>query len=580
MRLVATLLAAAFVGCTPSSTPTPVPPTPTRTPTPSITLPIGTEAGEIPVEPCANVAETTDPFFVQEDEAGLPSEPTQAEDEGVEGPEIPPVPINPEGKPVDVPLRDATVPSAYDPTDPRFITRFADHQFHDRTITTAEPEVAVNGDRVLVTWNRGAAMSSDFGATFSPVNPLDYGIFSNEDYGFCCDQLARYDAGHGLWLWVLQYEFRKPGDPNSTRPNRIRLGVAKGDAAFDARSFSYVDLIPQELGYSEEVWLDRTNLSVTRQNLFLSINAYSGALEGAAYHGAIVLRIPLDQLAEGNTISPTCLFPRLTYQTQAGQRARVPNALFPIRGATDTMYLAMHFDDTTLAVWRWPDEASNPSQHWVRNRHPGGSGFVSFPSRSSVGKFSCPHESSPANSDWCAHGDDRVASGWKAGGQIGFAWSAGQPAQDKYPFMASIVLDEARLPACQIGECVLGRPSLAFDGAAIQYISIAPNADGELGGVALFGGGAFDLGCALLVHDSVTSTDPSSDLYWDVGFGVSSAKDVHPPSLSGDYLGIWPDGGGPHTWSAACMTMSGTAAARQSTVHFLRFGRLANDPGR
>jgi hypothetical protein len=60
---------------------------------------------------------------------------------------------------------------------------------------------------------------------------------------------------------------------------------------------------------------------------------------------------------------------------------------------------------------------------------------------------------------------------------------------------------------------------------------------------------------------------------------VAAESNASPGIYAGDYLGVFPDGGGEHTWSGTCPTMrdNGDGFGR-TTVNFLRFGRLMNDP--
>ncbi|MDQ3938241.1 MAG: hypothetical protein M3253_06120, partial [Chloroflexota bacterium] len=96
--------------------------------------------------------------------------------------------------------------------------------------------------------------------------------------------------------------------------------------------------------------------------------------------------------------------------------------------------------------------------------------------------------------------------------------------------------------------------------------------------VVLQGGGSRRLTCTAIVHDAFTESDPNAPGYWEEKDVASS--DAAPGIKSGDYLGIAPNGGNDTTWSGACMTVRQRASGPDSTVHFVRFGRRANDPAR
>ena len=159
----------------------------------------------------------------------------------------------------------------------------------------AEPNIASNGDRAMVVWNLGAAFSSDGGATFTYVNPRR-AEFPQDRGRFCCDQLALYVPTHDLWVWFLQYYA-----PANGQGNIVRLAFAKGNEAFDTRTFGYRDLTAESfpaLGIPN-AFLDYPNIAVTKEHLFLAINAFVGK----DYRSTVVMRLPLDEFSEGKPSS-------------------------------------------------------------------------------------------------------------------------------------------------------------------------------------------------------------------------------------------------------------------------------------
>lgn len=570
------LLVVLVVGCggataTPTPRPTPQPATPTP--------PLIGQGTEVETRPCEAATADADPLVPTVGYPGANLGPLEDDHRG----RIPPVPINPEGEDLEVELPPAPPPSAYEPTDPRSLSVFGSYAFmNDRASYTAEPQVAVHGDRVQMSWNWLAATSSDLGASFTVTDPETDPAFDPVPGGFCCDQLVRYVPGHDLWVWVLQYGL----DVDSE--NRQRIVVAHGDAAWAARDFSYWDLVPQALGYPPSVWLDRPEIATTDDYLFFSTNAYQFPQPDEKWAGTIVLRISLAELAAGDAINPTCMF-RPSYQGEGWASPWYFDSIYPIRGATDTMYLAAHLDTSWLALWRWPDDSAAPTLHWVVDVADDGQRYVRYPGRfreNAAGEtyeisYTCPRSGvdPPATADWCARSDDRVLGGWLAGGKLGLAWNASQDGTAKpYPWLWMVILDEAQLVNCLRGECVDGYPKIGYLDRAVQYIVVTPLPNGDVGGVVLQGGGDRNLTCTAIVHDALTEADPNAPGYWEEKDLASS--DQSPGVNSGDYLGIAPEGGNDRTWSAACMTVRERSYGADSTVNFVRFGRLLNDPGR
>jgi hypothetical protein len=216
------------------------------------------------------------------------------------------------------------------------------------TSTVAEPEVATDGTRALLTWNWLAGVSGDGGATFRYLNPAS--DFPVADDGFCCDQRALHVTRQGVWLWVLQYT------PGTSGNNRVRLAWAD-DSGFDSNAFRYVDWTAQDLGFPDGVMLDQTKIAASNEHVFLSINAFVDST--GRFTGGVVVRVPLDELVAGQAVAASCLS---TVDPASGAKLF---GMIPARGAGDTMYLLGHVSRSQLGVYRWPDAAASPSFHRV-----------------------------------------------------------------------------------------------------------------------------------------------------------------------------------------------------------------------
>lgn len=86
-----------------------------------------------------------------------------------------------------------------------------------RTSTINEPSVAAAGRQVFVTGNWFASRSGTSGANWTHIDPFT--ALPSAAGGFCCDQLALYDPGRKIWIWLLQYASTGGG-------NVFRIAVA------------------------------------------------------------------------------------------------------------------------------------------------------------------------------------------------------------------------------------------------------------------------------------------------------------------------------------------------------------------
>jgi hypothetical protein len=426
--------------------------------------------------------------------------------------------------------------------------------------STAEPQVASDGDRLLVTWNWGAAQSSDGGATFSYLDP--WTAFPSAGDGFCCDQVAAYVPEFDLWVWVLQY-LSPPGPSGS---NLERVVVARGDDAFDRAEFSTYGFSPLDAGLDPGVWLDQPKIGWTDDALFLSANGF-GPLDAdgdATFVASVIWRLPFDGLVSGDLESSY-----ITTQTYLDPWDRPLFGPYPVRDSGSTMYLAAHVDQATLAILGWPDD--DPwvvSYHEVESRTPSGEPLV-YPMISE--SYSCPTEGAadPVTSDWCAFGTDRILAGWRRGDVIGYAWNVPQGGgwDAAYPWVFAIEIDTTWVDRCLDGSCVVGYPSVWMPDRAAQYLAVAPNARGDLGGVVLAGGGPFRLTCYGLAR----AADAPPDVGWDIIF-IAESDAESPEPRSGDYLGVTTYGAEGAAWLAGCMTLKGGPTGTTGQVHVASFG--------
>ena len=218
------------------------------------------EAGE--TTPCpAEALEHTVPLMADAD--GPPSGVGGEEEGELDEGRPPPVPDDPDAVVLDIPTvpepgSDAPPGVQASPDDILFF-----HHLEQRLIsrsTAAEPNVATDGSKVLLTWNWYAAASSDGGRTFRGMDPDDFPTIT----GFCCDQLAHYIPERNLWIWVMQSSKNANG-------NVIRVAVARGDQPFTGSiDFTYWDWTPVHGGFFR-----RAPGSIARRSAILTSTSLS-----------------------------------------------------------------------------------------------------------------------------------------------------------------------------------------------------------------------------------------------------------------------------------------------------------------
>ena len=410
----------------------------------------------------------------------------------------------------------------------------------------AEPDIATNGRRVMITWNDGVGFSQDGGRHFRFVDPATAKGFPPAADGFCCDQVAVYAPGENLWLWLLQYW------PDRTGANILRLAVGRGDTAFDTNTFQALDLSPRRYAWDTSpgapaASFDYPDAALTRQNLFLTANVYLDD----DYSGTLVLRIPLaDLAADAPTLQNARWFTTKNFTAVL------------TAGATNTMYILSHSSNSALQLWSWADGVANPVQYKPIQH----TGYRYF---GLVG-YNCRRKGGPPASDWCERlqdfgptNDDRPTTAWIANGVIGVAWNAQQaPAAGfPYPYVMVVQIDEKT-------KTVIDEPIIWNRRYAFQYLDAAPNARGDVGGLVLTGGGSTYEGCAALGR----ARSALGKHRWNARLADRSNRDPS-EAKAGDFLGVSPVTTTASTWVGACNTLHGGRGPQNEGIRFVAFGR-------
>jgi len=345
-----------------------------------------------------------------------------------------------------------------------------------------EPSLASKGPIVFYTGNWYAARSTDFGASWKFINP-----FSMAD--FCCDQDVVYDKNHQIFLWYKQ------GIASSTTgENRFELGVSK-----DALTWVFYDITPTGFNSAwKNQWFDYPHLALSNNNIWITSNMFNQA---GQFQRTVISEWPLTPLSLGQTVNF-----RYYFETQEFN-------FTPVQGATDTMYWAVHHNNAQMKLYKWPETSSSISSKLV-NVPAWTFGFR--------GNMIC---TSPDHLNWCARSDSRITGGWISNGIIGFLWNAGQGNGFPYPYV-----NIATFRQSDFG--FLSNPKLWNQNIAYMFGFAHPsNLPGELGLVAIYGGGLFYPSIA--AGTAVVGGSPPFNL-------VTIRSGDHAASKFGDYIRIRP----------------------------------------
>ncbi|HYN29369.1 MAG TPA: hypothetical protein VES95_05810 [Dermatophilaceae bacterium] len=244
---------------------------------------------------------------------------------------------------------------------------------------------------------------------------------------------------------------------------------------------------------------------------------------------AVVLRYPLAELRRSRPVTR-----RHWASTSAG-------SLRFVAGAGDTMW----FGSTDAArrsvrLFAWPDSSEQVTSWAVRVTPWDDRDYTS---------------AGPGGSPWLSRADDRITGAWRAGGRLGFLWSAGRSAGRPHPYVRAAVVDEATLR-------VLAEPDLWSTTGAWAYPAAAPNRRGRVGITAFFGGPTHPAHAVGVLDEEagrwVTTT---------------TATSTHGPGQGkwGDYLTIAAHPTRPTSWVASGFTLQGGSDRRNIEPRVVTF---------
>jgi hypothetical protein len=439
-----------------------------------------------------------------------------------------------------------------------------------------EPSGAANGRVVFYTTNSYAAVSGDGGQTFSYINPFTY--FPAANGGFGGDQVVYYERTRGLMFWLLQYN-----PDNNT--NTQRLAVARSQADAVNGNWIAYDFTPATFGFTTPpagasgFWLDFPDLTVSDNFLYLTTNVFqrilpspangcracpnigtcpaacvtSGGMptctQGCTAVGAVIARIPLNQLAAGQNLS------FLFYSdTNSGYRCT--------HGARTTMYWGAHLSTSRIRIYRWDESstsvASDDVDHTAYN----------------TGTMTA---TSPDGSNFAARSDSRILGAYVANGVIGFMWNAAQGGSFPFPHVQWLRFNENNRK-------LLTQWQIWNSNHAFLYPSVHPNDRGHVGGTMAWGGGTFFPSALAWVKDDFDPAETFS--FENLTFAQGTAGPCDPAfaltgggcyNRWGDYFSTRVSVPYGNTWVGTGFVLNGTNGVTRDP-RYVWFGRERDTP--
>jgi hypothetical protein len=367
-----------------------------------------------------------------------------------------------------------------------------------QTSSVDEPTVAAAGRQVFVTGNWFASRSGTSGGSWTPVDPFT--ALPSAAGGFCCDQVALYDPGRRIWIWILQY-IEQGGS------NVFRVAVAKSSAG----PWAWWDFAPTMLDPQwTNMWFDYPDAALSANQLYITFNAFNTA---GNWLRAFAFKLPLADLAALGNLG-------FQWWTTTGH-----GSLRLTRGATTSMHFASHNGGRMLRVFRWPDGAGNITS------------FDVMTSPWSAGPYNAQ---GPGGNNWLARADSRITGAWLSGTQAGFMWMASPRTGRPRPYVKVVVVDVQT-------RAIVSEPDIWSQVGTWGYPAAAASSTGDVG-ISVFYGTSQR-------HPAHVVGSRKGNA-WDMAITASSTHGPNPP-VWGDYLWCARHPARAGSWAASGYTLQG-----------------------
>jgi hypothetical protein len=397
----------------------------------------------------------------------------------------------------------------------------------------SEPSLGSMGNTIFWSGNWYASISSDGGQNFRFVDPEN--TFDSVNGGFCCDQIVNYAPVQDMMLWALQYI-------KDSKTNTLRIARAVGASQVEQNRWTYWDFTPQDLGYGEGYWFDFPNLTLSANYLYVTSNIFS--VSNDSPNGAAVWRVPLSELAAGNTINYEYYAP--THSVADGDSFRCTE------GAGFTMYCAHHQNSSQIRILRWPDSGGITTDTVDLEPYTP----IRCPDHCAIAML-------PNGSNLAGRTDGRILAAWNAKGVLGFMWTARQDETFPYPYVIVAQFDEATRN--KISQTPIWSTDTAF-----LYPTVSVNSARNLAGLISYGGGTANPGSNIWIVDDIQSGFSPLSIY-----GAAPGSTEGPSEDKwGDYQTVRRHKNSTNTWVAATFRKQNGGVVPR----YLWFGRVRDLP--
>ncbi|HET9655489.1 MAG TPA: hypothetical protein VFP72_09050 [Kineosporiaceae bacterium] len=376
--------------------------------------------------------------------------------------------------------------------------------------STQEPSTDANGGNIFQTGNWYATRSTNNGATWNYLDPFT--LFGS---GFCCDQVAQYDAATGRQFWVLQFS------------DHLVLANASASGSGAFTNWCYWNIDATWYGLPAGTTLDYNDMTIGDSNVYISSNYF-----GSSSTGAALLRLPKAPMS-------TCS--GFTYY----RINRSDNFTFKlVPGSTSTLYFGSNWGQTNGSSFRlfaWP-ESSGSYSYWDRT-------VTSYGFYTRNSGQNCASADGVV-SNWCQFADSRVLGAYLSSGTIAFSFNAKQDGSHPFPYTRIVRFRES-------DKAYLSSSDMWGSWGALQFLSLAPNSTGLAGGVVAWGGGT---GTTHYYPGSATYSTPANSLALGPNYFLGGAGN---PCTSGgiprwgDYLTVRTYKADTRQWIGAGYAMHG-----------------------
>lgn len=311
--------------------------------------------------------------------------------------------------------------------------------------STMEPSTDADGSNIFETGNWFAAVSTNSGGNWKFLNLASE--FNNAGFP-CCDQVTQLDPASGHEFWLVQYT-----------DGHLILANAAATGSNPYSNWCWVSFNPSSFGLPSSYQFDYEDMTITSSSVYITSNIYSSS---TSLYGAEIIRFPKAALSTCGTYNATWIIRTDNATFKLAAEPTLPNAVY---WASDTGQT----NGSSFRVFSWP-EGSSTYTWWTFT-------IPSFLYETPNGGQNCA-DASGLTANWCQRADSRVLGGYLSLPYLGFSFNAKQDANHPVPYTRVVIFTTSSPSTMSF----LGYTDIFDSRIAIQYMSLAPNLNGIVGG--------------------------------------------------------------------------------------------------